>query len=116
MNTSISNSDKRTYQPQTNCLTEVLFDQALQRSRELDEHFQREGKPIGPLHGLPISLKDQFNVKGFDSTLGYVGRAYSPCTEDATLVTILVRLGAVIIAKTNIPQSIMVYDSFHFFL
>ncbi|KAE8420862.1 amidase signature domain-containing protein [Aspergillus pseudocaelatus] len=95
----------------TNCLTEVLFDQALERSRELDEYLRRQGKPIGPLHGLPISLKDQFNVKGFDSTLGYVGRAYSPCTEDATLVTILTQLGAVIIAKTNIPQSIMMAET-----
>ncbi|KAJ5820241.1 amidase signature domain-containing protein [Penicillium riverlandense] len=112
MSTSIPNLGQRTsYQPQTNCLTEVLFDQALRRSRELDEHFRKEGKSIGPLHGLPVSLKDQFNVKGFDSTLGYVGRAYSPCTEDATLVTILVRLGAVIIAKTNIPQSIMMAET-----
>ncbi|KAE8370242.1 amidase signature domain-containing protein, partial [Aspergillus caelatus] len=95
----------------TNCLTELLFDQALERSRELDEYLRRQGKPIGPLHGLPISLKDQFNVKGFDSTLGYVGRAYSPCTEDATLVTILTQLGAVIIAKTNIPQSIMMAET-----
>ncbi|KAJ5232537.1 amidase signature domain-containing protein [Penicillium chermesinum] len=95
----------------TNCLTEILFDRALQRSRELDEHFRREGKPIGPLHGLPISLKDQFNVKGIDSTIGYVGRAYSPASEDAVLVTILTQLGAVIIAKTNVPQSIMMAET-----
>ncbi|KAJ5488145.1 hypothetical protein N7453_011599 [Penicillium expansum] len=38
----------------TRCLTEPLFDRALQRARELDDHLQRTGTPIGPLHGLPV--------------------------------------------------------------
>jgi len=63
---------------------------------------------MGPLHGVPISLKDQFNIKGLDSTLGYVGRAFAPATSDALLVDVLRQLGAVTIGKTNLPQSIMV--------
>lgn len=63
---------------------------------------------IGPLHGVPISLKDQFNIKGLDSTLGYVGRIFAPAASDALLVNVLQQLGAIIIAKTNLPQSIMV--------
>lgn len=66
------------------------------------------GKPIGPLHGIPMTLKDQFNVKGYDSTLGYTARAFKPASADAILVDMLRKLGAVIIAKTNLPQSIMV--------
>jgi len=46
-----------------NCVTEILFDEALARARELDDYLKREGKVVGPLHGLPISLKDQFNLK-----------------------------------------------------
>lgn len=57
---------------------------------------------------MPVSLKDQFNIKGFDSTLGYVGRAFQPADADAPLVQTLKQLGAVVIAKTNLPQSIMV--------
>lgn len=64
---------------------------------------------MGPLHGIPITLKDQFDVKGYDSTLGYVGRAFKPATEDAVLVHILKSIGAIILLKTNLPQSIMVY-------
>jgi amidase len=78
------------------------------QARFLDEYFRRHGKTVGPLHGVPITLKDQFNVKGYDSTLGYVGRAFKPAEEDAVLVEILKRLGAVVITKTNLPQSIMV--------
>lgn len=63
---------------------------------------------MGALHGLPITLKDQFNIKGIDSTIGYVGRAFKPCSEDAAIVSVMWDLGAVIIAKTNVPQSIMV--------
>ena len=63
---------------------------------------------IGPLHGLPISLKDQLNVKGFDTTLGYDGRAFNPASSNALLVDFLQGLGAIVLAKTNLPQSIMV--------
>lgn len=44
-----------------------------QRSREARRVLQTNGKPVGPLHGLPISLKDQFHVKGNDTTMGYIG-------------------------------------------
>ncbi|KZF25831.1 amidase [Xylona heveae TC161] len=91
----------------TNCLTEVNFENALRAARELDELRGANGNLVGPLHGVPMTLKDQFNVEGFDSTLGYVGRAFHPATEDCVLVSILKRLGAVILAKTNLPQSIM---------
>jgi amidase len=40
-----------------NCLTEIMFDEAMARARECDEYLKKEGKVIGPLHGLPISLK-----------------------------------------------------------
>jgi Asp-tRNA(Asn)/Glu-tRNA(Gln) amidotransferase A subunit family amidase len=63
------------------------------------------------LHGIPITLKDQFNVKGVDTTLGYVGRSFAPASEDAALVQMLKKMGAIIIAKTNLPQSIMVRSS-----
>jgi Asp-tRNA(Asn)/Glu-tRNA(Gln) amidotransferase A subunit family amidase len=63
---------------------------------------------MGPLHGVPISLKDQFNVEGFDTTLGYVARAFHPASSNALLVDFLQGLGAIVLAKTNLPQSIMV--------
>ncbi|KAL2815886.1 amidase signature domain-containing protein [Aspergillus granulosus] len=91
----------------TNCITEVIFDDALAQAQELDREFNRTGRLKGPLHGVPVTVKDQFNVKGYDSTIGYVGRSFSPATEDAALVQILKDMGAVILAKSNLPQSIM---------
>lgn len=54
-----------------------------------------------------MTVKDQFNVQGYDSSLGYVGRAFKPVTSDADVVSILKGMGVVFIAKTNLPQSIM---------
>ncbi|KAI1099659.1 amidase [Jackrogersella minutella] len=92
---------------QTNCLTEILFKDALAQARELDDYQIKHGGIIGPLHGVPMTLKDQFDVKGYDSTIGYVGRTFAPATKDAVLVDMLKKLGAVVLAKTNLPQSIM---------
>lgn len=50
-----------------------MFDAALRTAQELDQYFKDHGTVKGPLHGLPVSLKDQFHVKGYDTTMGYVG-------------------------------------------
>lgn len=86
----------------------MVFEDALEQARQLDAHFKATKLPKGPLHGIPVTVKDQFNVKGIDTTLGYVGRSFDPAQEDAVLIQILKDLGAIIIAKSNLPQSIMV--------
>ncbi|OQD86181.1 hypothetical protein PENANT_c008G11305 [Penicillium antarcticum] len=91
----------------TNSLTEIIFEDAIEQAKALDAEFKETGNLRGPLHGIPVTLKDQFNVKGVDTTLGYVGRSFAPAKDDAVLVQILKNMGAIIIAKTNLPQSIM---------
>ncbi len=59
----------RRAQIRTNCLTEVFIDKALQRAAELDAHFDKTGELVGPFHGVPISLKDTFHLRGVKSTL-----------------------------------------------
>ncbi|EMD59855.1 hypothetical protein GGP41_009009 [Bipolaris sorokiniana] len=95
-----------------NCLTEIMFDEALARARECDEYLEKEGKVLGPLHGLPISLKDSFNVRGVQATLGYVSFIpHPPAVTNSALVTVLHSLGAVFYCKTNLPQTMMTADS-----
>lgn len=88
-------------------MTEILFGDAIARAEQLDETFRKTGKTVGPLHGLPISLKDQFNVKGFDSSIGYVAWAENPSEVNSTLVDLLYKAGAVIHCKTNIPVTLV---------
>lgn len=92
----------------TGCLTEIFFKRALSRAKGLDEYFEREGRPIGPLHGIPISFKDNYDVEGVDSTIGWVGLIEKPAASDSLCVKVIIRLGAVVYVKTNIPQSLMV--------
>ena len=108
-----------------NCLTEIFVDRALQRAQELDNNLSTTGKVIGPLHGLPISLKDQINISGLESTMGkykihhytvkiiyhhtgYISWVGVYPENNATLVDTLVSLGAVPFVKTNVPQTLMV--------
>jgi amidase len=90
------------------CCTEMFFTEAIESAKRLDDHFKKTGKVTGPLHGLPVSLKDGFDVVGQDSTLGWVSEIGKPAREDAALVKVLRKLGAVVYCKTNIPQSLMV--------
>jgi amidase len=89
----------------TNALHEIFFEDGIKRAAELDAYFQKHGKPIGSLHGLPVSLKDSLNIKGIDTTNGFTGLIDKPAKEDAELVKILRSLGAVLYAKTSVPQA-----------
>lgn len=95
----------------TNCLSEILFQPAIERTRALDAEYQRAGKTRGPLHGIPISLKDTFNIKGYDSSIGLASLAENPATENAALVDILLEQGAIPYCKTNVSQTLMALDS-----
>ncbi|EGD95784.1 general amidase [Trichophyton tonsurans CBS 112818] len=95
----------------TRCLTEPLFDDAMKRAEKLDDHFKRTGTTYGPLHGLPISVKDTFDIEGVDSTTGIAALAFKPAKQNAPLVDLLYSLGAVIVGKTNVPQTLGALDS-----
>jgi amidase len=88
----------------TNCLTELMWDDAIQRARHLDSLPE----PIGPLHGLPISVKEQLGTKGSNqqangSYVAYVGKHQG----SSLLLDILWDAGCVYFARTTQPQTIM---------
>ncbi|KAF4583552.1 hypothetical protein EYR38_002304 [Pleurotus pulmonarius] len=91
----------------TNCLTEIFVERSLERAQELDDYLRVHRKPVGPLHGLPISLKDQFNMKGLETIMGYVGRIGQYAESDCVIVEMLYDLGAVPFVRTNVPQTLM---------
>ena len=99
---------------------EIFFDAAIEQAKELDALFAKNGRPVGPLHGLPVSLKDQFHVKGVETTMGYVGwigtfqgKKNDPRykTFESELVRELRQLGAVLHCKTSVPTSLMVGET-----
>jgi len=96
---------------QVNCVLEFFPEMALARAKELDDHLQKTGKTVGPLHGLPISLKDQFRIKGLETSMGYVSWIGKYEKENSVLVTLLLNAGAVFYVKTSVPQSLMVCET-----
>lgn len=66
---------------------------------------------MGPLHGVPISLKDTFNVEGYDASIGLAALCFKPSKKNSVLVDVLLNAGAVLYCKTNIPQTLMALDS-----
>jgi hypothetical protein len=66
----------------TNCVTELLLPEA-------EEWATSEVNLKGPLAGIPVSLKDTIQVKGFDVSVGYASKSLKPYQEDGVIVKIL---------------------------
>ena len=96
---------------QTNCLTVIMFDEGIAQAKKLDEHFAKTRKVVGPLHGLPVSLKDNFNIPGKPSSVGFCSWALDPMQQESTIVGILRDLGAVQYVKTNVPTAMMIPET-----
>ncbi|KAI1455018.1 amidase [Annulohypoxylon moriforme] len=94
-----------------NMLTEIMFADALERAKELDNIFKSTGKVVGPLHGVPMTFKECFHFKGYDSTNGYMSRVFQPADRTSPLPELLQAAGAVVISKTNVPQTMLVAEN-----
>lgn len=75
------------------------------------EYGQKSLDALPPLFGLPISLKDSFQVAGYDTSTGMGCYVDEPAKENSALAAMLIDLGAVLYCKTNLPQTIMTGDS-----
>lgn len=107
---------------QTNCLTEIMIPSAVEwlaHSFASDTGHGGEGVAKaelggvclnGSLAGIPVSLKDTVNVKGFDSCIGYSKLTGHPADSDAPLVKLLKDAGAVPFVKTNTPITLLSFE------
>ncbi|KAF9885842.1 Acetamidase [Aspergillus nanangensis] len=88
-----------------NCLHEIFFQAAIENARKLDRYFDQWKKPYGPLHGLPVSLKDSINVQDVNTSMGYIGWLNNPPNvSESEIVKELRALGAILYVKTSVPQ------------
>ncbi|KAJ9500827.1 hypothetical protein H2202_003385 [Exophiala xenobiotica] len=88
----------------TNCLTELLWDEAIERARYLDSLPE----PVGPLHGLPISTKEHHGSKSKNGTANGSYVAWIGKPQGAPLLyDILWDAGCVYYARTTQPQTVM---------
>ena len=78
---------------------------------EVADAARARGDLKGPLHGLPLTIKDNLEVAGTDSTLGMQARRNQPLGEDAPLVQALKEAGAILLGKTNVPQLLLAQET-----
>ncbi|WVQ95446.1 hypothetical protein IAU59_002543 [Kwoniella sp. CBS 9459] len=90
----------------TNCLAAYFHEEALERARWLDDQLEKTGQPVGPLHGVPISVKDHVGLRGHLASMGFLS-TIKETQNDSLLVSILRSAGAVFMAKTTLPQAAM---------
>ena len=81
----------------------TVNEHAAERAVELDEQFEKDG-PVGILHGIPFVVKDQVETANLTTTFGSEAFSDYLPAEDATLITKLRDAGAVVLAKTNLPD------------
>jgi amidase len=97
--------------PALGAVVATLAGSALAAANEADRKLAKGGE-IGPLHGVPVSIKDSIDVAGTVTTAGTLGRKQAaPAVEDATLVRRLRQAGAIPIAKTNLPDLLFSFES-----
>ncbi|MDQ4065640.1 MAG: amidase family protein, partial [Actinomycetota bacterium] len=88
--------------PQLNAVVTLDAENAFSAATELDDALAR-GERHGPLHGLPITLKDCFETEGVRTTAGVTELADHIPERDADAVARLKRAGAIVFGKTNVP-------------
>jgi aspartyl-tRNA(Asn)/glutamyl-tRNA(Gln) amidotransferase subunit A len=93
----------RMLNPSLNAFITVLEEEALSEARALDEE-RRQGRTRGPLHGLPVSIKDIIDVEGVPTTAASHVRAGHVARADAPVVARLRAAGAVIVGKCNLHE------------
>ena len=98
--------------PALNAVVVLDTERALQRAREADTALAR-GLDWGPLHGLPMTVKESFDVAGLPTTWGFEAQRNNIASRTAVAVQRLIDAGAVIYGKTNVPVALADWQSFN---
>ena len=92
--------------PSLNAFVAVRAEEALKEARALDR-----GDARGLLYGVPVTVKDSFDIAGMPTRVGCPARPETPAAEDATVVARLRRAGAIILGRTNTPELLANYNT-----
>jgi amidase len=98
--------------PKINAIVATNFDRARKKAADADEALAK-GEVFGPLHGLPMTLKDNLEIIGMPTTFGSPLYAKNMPEENADVVQDLLDAGAVVFGKTNLPLMAMDTQSFN---
>src|SRR6202162_2382289 len=96
--------------PKLNAFVQVDAERARQSARAAEVAVMHQ-EALGPLHGVPISIKSSVDVAGLRCEAGTRLRAGFVATQDAPLVTRLKNAGAIVLGVTNTPELLMAWET-----
>jgi amidase len=99
------------HNPAVNAFVRVLAEPAREAAQNAEKSLATNGPVPPPLHGIPVSIKDSFNMAGLPTTCGSRFLADSRPAHDAAAVARLKRAGAIPIGKSNCPEFLSNYES-----
>ena len=95
---------------EVNAFVTVLAERAIEEARASQKAIVH-GEPLRLLHGVPVTVKDSFDVAGLPTRSGSRLRTERPASEDATVVARLRGAGAILLGKTNTPELLASYET-----
>ena len=98
-----------TVDPKVNALALPRLEAAREEAARADAR-QRAGEPLGPLHGVPMTIKEQFDVAGMPTNLGVPTQSGYVADRDGPLVARLRDAGAIVMGKTNIMMTLASWE------
>ena len=96
--------------PKLNAVVQLASERAMDEARAADAALAR-GESLGPLHGVPITIKDSHDTEGIVSTGGTMGRKDFVPEADATAVARMRAAGAIVLGKTNTPELTLSFET-----
>src|SRR5690348_4427917 len=96
--------------PQLNAVIVERYAEARAEAETVDR-ARREGLSLGPLAGVPMTVKETFHLAGTSVTMGVPGLDRAIDQEDGPLVARLKAAGAIILGKTNVPQLMLMHET-----
>ena len=97
-------------QPKLNAFVHFDAESALAHAQGIEQAMQR-GEPLGPLAGIPLTIKSNIDVAGWPCTAGSLLRKDNVPVADAVVVSRLEGAGAVLLGNTNTPEYLMSYET-----
>ena len=97
--------------PKLNAFVQVDAEGALKQARAAEAAVRSMGEKLGPLHGVPLSIKSSIDVEGLHCESGSKLRAGIVAKRDAPLVSRLREAGAIILGMTNAPELLMAWET-----
>ena len=101
----------RRLNPKLNAFVQLRAEDALRDAEKADKAVARGDSKLGPLHGVPISIKSSMDVAGMKCESGTKLREGHVAAHDAPVVARLRQAGAIILGMTNTPELLMAWET-----